>query len=160
MKGARAEYLGICNPQTSIVLYDAPVTPCASFDGLSLEGKDAAIMRPLDQQRGYNATPLHGAWATAPYLHTGVVPTMFHLLVPGQRPKKFVKGRLGYDTKLMGFEWEEGAVGGYPFDTTAFHALTTKGHDVDVVDGDKTYKLDWGNDIPGAMALIEYLKTL
>ncbi|MDT8854235.1 hypothetical protein RNZ50_04120 [Paracoccaceae bacterium Fryx2] len=160
MKGARAEYLGICNPQTTITLYGAPVTPCASFDGQSLEGKGAAIMRPLDQQAGYNATALHGAWALAPYLHTGVVPTMFHLLVPDQRPDRFVKSRLGYDTELMGFQWQEGAPGGYLFDTTAFPALTTRGHDVDVVEDGRTYRLDWSGDIPGAMALIEYLKTL
>lgn len=160
MKGARAEYLEICDPQTSIEMYGKPVTPCASFDGRPLAGKDAAIMRPLDQQRGYNATALHGAWALAPYLHTGVIPTMFHLLVPDQRPDRFVKSRLDYDADLMGFAWEEGAEGGYLFDTTAFHALSTKGHDVDVIDGDRTYRLDWSDDIPGAMALIEYLKTL
>ncbi|PIL21388.1 hypothetical protein P775_04615 [Puniceibacterium antarcticum] len=160
MKGARSEYLEICNPQTSIVMYGSPITPCASFDGRSLEGKEEAIMRQLDQQRGYNATALHGAWALAPYLHTGVIPTMFHLLVPAQRPDRFVKGRLTYDTQNLGFDWEEGADGGYLFETTAFHALTIKGHDTDIVEGDRTYRLDWSDDIPGAMALIEYLKTL
>ena len=160
LKGARDEYLELCNPQTVITLYADPVTPCAAFDGISLEGKGDAIMRPLDQQHGYNATPLHGAWALAPYLHTGVIPTMFHLLVPDQRPDRFMKSRLGYDTEHMGFEWQVGPAGGYLFDTTAFHALTTKGHDVDVIEGDRTYRLDWSDDIPGAMALIEYLKTL
>ena len=160
MKGARGEYLALCNPQTLITLYADPVAPCATFDGTSLEGKANAIMRPLDQQKGYNATPLHGAWALAPYLHTGVIPTMFHLLVPDQRPDRFVKSRLGYDTERMGFAWQEGPPGGYLYDTTAFHALTTKGHDVDVTEGDRTYRLDWSDDIEGAMALIEYLKTL
>lgn len=36
--------------------------------------------------RGYVAPPLDGVWASAPYLHNGSVPTLWHLLHPEQRP--------------------------------------------------------------------------
>ncbi len=35
---------------------------------------------------GYQAPPLNGVWASAPYLHNGSVPTLWHLLRPKQRP--------------------------------------------------------------------------
>lgn len=36
---------------------------------------------------GYVAPPLDGVWASAPYLHNGSVPTLWHLLNPQERPK-------------------------------------------------------------------------
>jgi hypothetical protein len=159
--GAKSQYLRVCGPETEVVLYDEPVRPCESFDGKLLSGKEDVIMRPLvDQRRGYNPTPLHGVWATAPYLHAGSVPTMYHLLVPEERPANFVKGSLEYDTDFMGYAWQEGTPGGYDFDTRAFSALSSAGHDENITVDGKSHKLDWSDDIPGAMALIEYLKTL
>ena len=38
---------------------------------------------------GYQAPPLDGVWATAPYLHNGSVPTLRHLLDSPTRPKRF-----------------------------------------------------------------------
>lgn len=35
---------------------------------------------------GYVAPPLDGIWASAPYLHNGSVPTLWHLMHPEQRP--------------------------------------------------------------------------
>jgi len=35
---------------------------------------------------GYVAPPLDGIWASAPYFHNGSVPTLWHVLHPGQRP--------------------------------------------------------------------------
>ncbi|MCP4195101.1 MAG: c-type cytochrome [Planctomycetaceae bacterium] len=35
---------------------------------------------------GYVAPPLDGIWASAPYLHNGAVPTLWHLLHPEERP--------------------------------------------------------------------------
>lgn len=46
------------------------------------------------------------------------------------------------------------------FDTTDFHAVSNKGHNSVIVDGDKTYSLDWTNDPEGTDSLIEDLKTL
>jgi hypothetical protein len=99
---------------------------------------------------------------SAPYLHNGSVPTIRHLLIPDTRPGSFVKGMLTYDTKNMGFAWKVGdrSDQGMVFDTTVFHAVSNKGHDSDIKQGDKTYKLDWSDDPEAADALIEYLKTL
>jgi hypothetical protein len=159
MKGARQEYLGVCGPETTVTLYADPIKPCAEFDSKPIT--EDAVMRPLEYQHGgYNATALAGIWAAAPYLHTGSVPTIYHLLVPSERPEKFVKSALAYDQTHMGFAWQENASGGYVFDTTAFAAITRAGHDKDISMNGKTYKLDWSDDKDGAMAIIEYLKTL
>ena len=159
MKGARQEYVGVCGPDTTVTLYADPIKPCAEFDGKPITQE--AVMRPLEYQHGgYNATPLGGIWAAAPYLHTGSVPTIYHLLVPSERPEKFVKSALAYDQTHMGFAWQENAVGGYVFDTTAFAAINRMGHDKDISMNGKTYRLDWSGDKAGAMAIIEYLKTL
>jgi hypothetical protein len=37
---------------------------------------------PLRYNEGYQAPPLDGVWATAPYLHNGSVPTLHHLRSP------------------------------------------------------------------------------
>ncbi len=58
-------------------------------------------------RRGYVAGPLHGVWATAPYLHNGSVPTLRQLLVPSQRTAMpFLRGSVTYDQKDGGWEWE------------------------------------------------------
>lgn len=158
-KGAQGASVGVCNPDTELTLYRTATKPCAEFDGRPITKDD--IMRPLDQQYGgYNATPLAGTWAAAPYLHTGSVPTMYHLLVPSERPDRFVKSALSYDTKHLGFAWRDGTKGGYTFDTTAFPAISKAGHDTDVTMDGTTYKLDWTDNLDGAWAIIEYLKTL
>ena len=36
---------------------------------------------------GYVAPPLDGIWASAPYFHNGSVPTLWHVLHPGERPR-------------------------------------------------------------------------
>lgn len=40
----------------------------------------------IDAPEGYVAPPLDGIWASAPYLHNGSVPTLWHLLHPDSRP--------------------------------------------------------------------------
>jgi mono/diheme cytochrome c family protein len=40
---------------------------------------------------GYQAPPLDGIWATAPYLHNGSVPTIEHLLKSSSRPARFLR---------------------------------------------------------------------
>jgi cytochrome c5 len=57
--------------------------------------------------RGYVASPLHGVWAVAPYLHNGSVPTLRQLLVPSLRTNApFLRGSVSYDQKDGGWEWE------------------------------------------------------
>lgn len=160
MLSARKSYATFCPPDLEVTLV-ATVKPCAEYRGVSLKDFGTAIMRPLNSQSGYNATALRGVWALAPYLHNGSVPTMRHLLMPDTRPDSFVRGLLEYDTENLGFAWQgDGGSGGTVFDTKAFHAVTNAGHDTDILEGGRLYKLDWSDDPEGADALIEYLKTL
>jgi hypothetical protein len=39
------------------------------------------------ERQTYLAPPLDGIWASAPYLHNGSVPTLYHILHPDQRPR-------------------------------------------------------------------------
>jgi mono/diheme cytochrome c family protein len=165
-KGGIGGFYDQCSPDTSVNMGGKEVKPCAEFDGVSLAGKKELIMSPNASHHGYNARPLSGIWAQAPYLHMGSVPTIYHLLVPSERPDSFVKSRLDYDKKLLGFAWQDepaasqDSVHSYLFDTTSFPTFSKLGHDADVEEGGKTYKLDWSKDKEGAWALIEYMKTL
>lgn len=162
---ARASFTKICPPSRAVEMPPDGdmVRPCAEFDHVSLENRPELSMADPKDHLGYNALPLGGVWAQAPYLHNGSVPTLYHLLVPVERPRVFMKGRLDYDRSLGGFSWNVGAAPrreeGYSFDTGAFPALSNHGHDKDVeVDGRKM-KLDWSDDKAGATAIVEYLKT-
>lgn len=53
---------------------------------------------------GYVAPPLDGIWATAPYLHNGSVPTLWHMLHPDERPAVWKRTEDGYDTERVGLE--------------------------------------------------------
>lgn len=53
---------------------------------------------------GYVAPPLHGIWASAPYLHNGSVPTLWHLLNPAERPVVWRRTADGYDHTRVGLE--------------------------------------------------------
>ena len=47
---------------------------------------------PVDTERvGYQAPPLDGIWASAPYLHNGSVPTLHALLESSTRPSRFTR---------------------------------------------------------------------
>jgi hypothetical protein len=166
-ENARKVFTAICSPNTEV---DIPglgsIRPCAKFDEVSLVGKAKFAMMNPAQHDGYNALPLGGVWAQAPYLHNGSVPTIYHLLTPNERPLVFVKSRLNYDQKLLGFSWmitankQDKKDEGYLYDTQAIQAFSNAGHDKDVMIGQHRYKLDWSDDKEGAMAIIEYMKTL
>lgn len=57
---------------------------------------------------GYQAPPLDGVWATAPYLHNGTVPTIYHMLKSSERPAQFLRppttGFEHYDTQRVGWK--------------------------------------------------------
>src|SRR5213079_951338 len=53
---------------------------------------------------GYVAPILSGLWATAPYLHNGSVPTLWHLMHPAERPTKFFVGGHRLDFKRVGID--------------------------------------------------------
>ncbi|MBM3563748.1 MAG: cytochrome c [Alphaproteobacteria bacterium] len=163
-KNARDSFTRICPPARVVEMPPSGerIAPCAKFEGVSLENRADVSMADPATHQGYNALPLGGVWAQAPYLHNGSVPTLYHLLVPRERPAVFIKSRLDYDKKLVGFSWEPAQAlsrEGYRFDTTSFPALSNKGHDKDAVEDGKTLKLDWSDDVAGAMAIVEYLKT-
>ena len=111
---------------------------------------------------GYQAPPLNGIWATAPYLHNGSVPTLATLLKSPDRPARFKRPPSTdfehYDKVHLGWKFEvvtePPSPGLSPFeakflyDTSRF-GLGNSGHTF----GDK---LSDGE----RMDLIEYLKTL
>ena len=96
----------------------------------------------------YLARPLAGVWATAPYLHNGSVPTLWHLLHPDQRPAKFVVGNREYDPGKVGFVTSGE---GYLFDTSQ-PGNSNIGH----------AGARYGTNLPEdeKAALLEYLKTI
>lgn len=57
---------------------------------------------------GYQAPPLDGIWASAPYLHNGSVPTLAHLLDSKTRPDVFTRSfrtnEEDYDRKNVGWK--------------------------------------------------------
>jgi len=162
----RRGFTATCGPETEVAVPSGEtVRPCAEFAGVSLQGRSELAMLPPAEHRGYNALPLGGIWAQAPYLHNASVPTLYHLLVPGERPDAFIKGNLHYDTRRVGFAWSGAAEQprarhSYQFDTRAFPAFSKAGHDEDVAHAKGAYKLDWTDDPAGAMAIFEHLKAL
>jgi mono/diheme cytochrome c family protein len=96
----------------------------------------------------YLARPLTGVWATAPYLHNGSVPNLWHLLHPAQRPAEFIVGNREYDPERVGYST---GGNGWTFDTRQ-PGNSNIGHA-----GDK-YGTNLTEDQKAA--LLEYLKTI
>lgn len=118
------------------------------------------------QTNGYVGTILDGIWVTAPYLHNGSVPTLWHLFYPEERPSKFLIGGHMLDYERVGIAFkndEEGFLNDYlnypsnyiPFSNpviydTSLPGCSNRGHEFEfsnLNDEEKT-------------ALIEYLKLL
>ncbi|HEY6880360.1 MAG TPA: hypothetical protein VI299_20190, partial [Polyangiales bacterium] len=71
--------------------------------------------------KGYLAPPLHGIWATGPYLHNASLPDIWSVLSPDQRPavwrRKLTEGngsehgqdtsRNAYDTEKLGWKYDK-----------------------------------------------------
>lgn len=152
----------VCSPKTTIVMDGVQVQPCASYRGVSLVDKQRFAMTRPDRHDGYNALPLVGIWAQAPYLHNGTIPTIYHLLMPETRPDMFIKSQLFYDQEKLGFAWQEQIKDneGYQFDTRQGGPVSNKGHDKDIQMNGKTYRLNWNGDEDSVTAIIEYMKTL
>ena len=78
---------------------------------------------------GYIARPLHGIWATAPYLHNGSVPNLYQLLLPEeQRTKSFFVGSREFDPLHVGFLTTESAVRSFRFESHTAHGTTIPGN--------------------------------
>ena len=60
---------------------------------------------------GYQAPPLDGIWATAPYLHNGSVPTLYNVLNSKSRPKLYTRSfktdEADYDKERVGWKVTE-----------------------------------------------------
>jgi mono/diheme cytochrome c family protein len=106
---------------------------------------------------GYVAPPLKGIWASAPYLHNGSVPTLWHLLHPEDRPAVWRRRAIAMDETRIGLVVEE--LDRVPSNLTAaekrwYFDTRVKG------------KSASGHDYPSSLtedekdALLEYLKTL
>jgi mono/diheme cytochrome c family protein len=111
---------------------------------------------------GYQAPPLDGIWATAPYFHNGSVPTVYHVLNSKVRPRIFTRSfrtdKEDYDPVKVGWKvqvLERGPDAALParerrkvYDTTQ-PGRGNGGHTF----GDKLTEEE-------RSAVIEYLKTL
>jgi mono/diheme cytochrome c family protein len=111
---------------------------------------------------GYQAPPLDGIWATAPYFHNGSVPTIYHVLNSMERPRFFTRSfrteQEDYDPSRLGLRITVLANGPDPtlpaierrkvYDTTQ-PSQGNGGHRF----GDRLTEGE-------RMAVIEYLKTL
>jgi hypothetical protein len=118
----------------------------------------------------YRARPLNGAWATAPYLHNGSVPSLYWMLSPAaDRPKKFCMGNRDYDPQRVGFAVVEGEsckTGETQFATTDSYGNEIIGNS----NAGHSFEGTPGPGNPGVIGrrleekerydLIEYLKTL
>jgi cytochrome c5 len=121
---------------------------------LSRYGEDAVRAEPT----GYVAPPLDGLWATAPYLHNGSVPTLWHLLHPEERPTVWRRTDEGYDRDRIGLEAAtfDDVPAGVPDAAERRWYFDTR------VQGKSAAGHDFPNalDAPGKRAVLEYLKTL
>jgi len=123
---------------------------------------------PFASLLSYKARPLNGIWATAPYLHNGSVPTLYHLLLPKKnetdpedgeyRPDEFRVGSREFDAENVGLRWD--GYEGFEF-RTDIHGNSNAGHEYAAgrspqLSGEVLPALD-GDE---RLALLEYLKTL
>jgi len=150
-----------------IVAIDEVKTDSARLKSLTIEhrrkmqdgwfgdyGRESYIVDP----GGYLAPPLGGIWASAPYLHNGSVPTLWHLLHPDDRPAVWSRTEDGYDRVKVGLE------------ITAFEKLPerikTPAQKREFFDTRQPSKSATGHPFPDELieeekaAVLEYLKTL
>ncbi|MEM1191597.1 MAG: di-heme-cytochrome C peroxidase [Pseudomonadota bacterium] len=122
----------------------------ADYDGLNVPFR-------ISNRRAYKSRPLHGVWATPPFLHNGSVPTIHALLSPHRaRPSTFYIGNREYDPGKLGYVTEK-RPGSFLHDTR-IPGNGNNGH------------LFTDSDVPGRigrrlsenerMDLLEYLKVL
>jgi hypothetical protein len=141
---------GVAFPTAVKPILDGLKARAFSDDGISTADQAAMDANPVIWRATgqYLARPLTGVWATAPYLHNGSVPTLWHLLHPAQRPAKFIAGNREYDPEKLGYST---GGNGWTFDTSQ-PGNSNIGHA-----GDK-YGTNLTED--QKVALLEYLKTI
>jgi len=142
------------------------------FSGKPVSEGDRSVMeggRPncLQAGGGYKARPLDGVWATAPFLHSGSVPTLYDLLSPvAERPKAFLLGDPSFDPVRVGLATRTVEAGGRIYDGQGYFILdTSKAGNRNT--GHEFSNAAKGNGVIGPAlspeernAIIEFLKTL
>ena len=122
--------------------------------------KESGI-KPLRDTNGYQAPPLDGIWATAPYFHNGSVPTLDGVLNSLTRPKVFTRSfrttEADYDATKVGWKVTEVP----PADAKLPGHERRKVYDT-TKPGRSNAGHTYGDDLTPdeRRALIEYLKTL
>ncbi len=136
----------------------ARFTQVAYKDNKVTPAEQAKMDLPPDKVKwrttgAYIGRPLVAAWATAPYLHNGSVPTIYDLLKPpAQRPRTFPLGHREYDPVHLGYVTDPQKIpadqrGRFPdFDAT--------------LEGNLNIGHDYGTGLPedDKLAILEYLK--
>lgn len=102
----------------------------------------------INQNQGYIAPILEGLWATAPYMHNGSVPSLWHFLRPDMRPDAFIVGNQAFDTIKIGSIGLK-SLGSEIYDTSV-KGRSNNGHERELENLSEDDKDD----------LLEYLKTL
>ncbi|UFN47324.1 cytochrome c [Roseomonas sp. OT10] len=106
----------------------------------------------------YRAKPLDGAWATAPFLHNGSVPSLYQMLLPAaQRDAVFHVGRREFDPVQVGFVSTPSA-GATRFDT-ALQGNRNTGHEFRNAPPGTPGVLGPELSEPERREIVEYLKT-
>lgn len=130
-----------------------------------LKAIERSAMSPylsIESANGYVAPPLTALWATAPYLHNGSVPTLWHLMRPGRRPERFQTGGHRLSWERVGIDGAVDPTGLYrfpdgyrPFSRPSIYDTTEPG------------KSNLGHERPfdsmspeEKLALLEFLKLL
>jgi hypothetical protein len=133
-----------------------------------MSGEDVITGRITPANQGYVTSVLDGAWARAPYLHNGSIPTLYHLLVPDERPTQFLRGSIDYDQRNLGYAWQLADIGRIVDNAPTLMLYDTRldshsntGHDHDIVVDGKLRRLNWSGPqrAEDVKDLIEYLKT-
>jgi mono/diheme cytochrome c family protein len=125
------------------------------------KGPDGATFHVRDT-RGYQAPPLDGVWATAPYFHNSSVPTIYHVVNSKSRPKYFTRsyqtGKDDYDATKLGWKI---SVLNQPPDSKLPAVERRKVYDT-TLPGRHNTGHTFGDELTEAerTALLEYLKTL
>ena len=118
--------------------------------------------KPLQMTAGYQAPPLDGIWATAPYFHNGSVPALAGVLNSKARPTRFTRsfktGEADYDKVNVGWKVTETRD---PPDAKLAPIEARKIYDTSKP-GRANTGHTYGDDLTDAerAQVIEYLKTL
>jgi mono/diheme cytochrome c family protein len=152
-----------------IVPIDEIGTDRRRYDGITAKFRDYynkswfAAQYPVGETAGYQAPPLDGIWATAPYFHNGSAPTVYHVLNSKARPKYFTRSYRtdldAYDSEKLG--WKVDVLPEPPDRSKTAPLELRKVYDT-TKSGRSNGGHTFGDKLSDAerMAVIEYLKTL